>query len=50
MNQRIVYINREEDLIIVQDKNPEDVYQDTIANFITDGGTAIPDYITSLGI
>ena len=48
MNQQIVYINREEDLIIVQDKNPEDVYQDTLANFITDGGTAIPDYITSL--
>ena len=46
MNQQIVYINREEDTIIVQDK--EVVYQDTLENYIIDGGTAIPEYIQSL--
>ena len=46
MNQQIVYINKSEDTIIVQDK--EVVYQDTLENYIVDGGTAIPEYIQSL--
>ncbi len=48
MNQRIVYINREYDVIIVQNKESNEVYQDTLENFETDYGTAVPDYINSL--
>ena len=48
MNQRIVYINREEDVIIVQNKGSNEVYQDTLENFETDYGTAVPGYINSL--
>ena len=46
MNQQIVYINKSEDTIIVQDK--EAVYQDTLENYVIDGGTAIPEYIQSM--
>ena len=48
MNQQIVYINREDDIIIVQDKTA--VYQDTLDNFETDFGTAVPSYINHLDI
>lgn len=49
MNQRIVYINRMDDVIIVQDKC-DDVYQDTLENFAIDHGTEVPGYINKLDI
>lgn len=46
MNQKLVLVNRADDYIIVQSK--EDVYHDTLENFATDSGTAIPDNIQYL--
>ncbi len=48
MNQQLVYINREDDIIIVQDKGKTDVYQDTLENFAIDHGEAVPSYINKL--
>ena len=48
MNQKIVYVNREDDVIIVQNEGPEEVYQDTLENFATDSGTAVPATIQSM--
>ena len=48
MNQKIVYVNREDDVIIVQAEGPEEVYQDTLENFALDNGTAVPASIQSM--
>ena len=48
MNQRIVMVNRDADVIIVQDRDENDVYEDSLDNFAIDSGTAVPSYIQSM--
>lgn len=48
MNQRIVMVNRDADVIIVQDRGENDVYEDSLENFAIDSGTAVPSYIQSM--
>ena len=47
-NQEIVFINRDKNVIIVQGKTVS--YQETLENFATDHGSAVPSYIQKLDI
>ena len=47
-NQEIVFINRDKNVIIVQGKTVS--YQETLENFATDYGSAVPSYIQKLDI
>ena len=48
MNQKLVYVNRDSDIIIVQNRGVEEVYQDTLENFTIDNGTPVPEGINTL--
>ena len=48
MNQKIVSIKRSDDLVIIQNKGNNEVYQDTFENFAIDNGSPIPTEIDYL--